>query len=335
MSVLLSTLGESPAVVTEAIDKLLAEGVEIKYVDLLTTKDSEAQAAMEFLYAHIPRYYGEKIQFINLVGPKRINAFQDIDNDDAIVEFLEGACLALQNCLKNRWKAYVSIAGGRKTMSALLTLAVQFYGATSLFHIVVDDQKIEEMGKISKLRNLPEEEQNRYLHPPPEKIKLIPLPFIGLFPMLDRIVSCLKGKADPEIESLLEQNNLLQKGKPTGLGRKILGILEKVKSAPKPRSGDCEVKIKKDEPKETEATRKYMNCLRSLIFVKKIESIGWAPGKPRVEQEPPNKLKVYLPGERISANIGLLLTTTAESKGELDYAEDLTKRFLKERRLLT
>lgn len=58
---LLATLGESPSVVTEAIDQLRANGIEIGPVVLLTTKDTDTQRAFNLLSEHLPRYYGGKV----------------------------------------------------------------------------------------------------------------------------------------------------------------------------------------------------------------------------------------------------------------------------------
>ena len=331
MKLLLSTLGESPAVVTEAIDKLRASGIEITHISLLGTKDEDVEKAMELLYKHIPTYYQGRINFYNM---DVTSTYHDIDTVEATVEFLKKACTALGSCLKSGGEVHVCIAGGRKTMSALLTLAVQFYGATSLFHIIVDPEiEKKEKDHIKDLYNMSEEELKPYLHPPPDKIKLVKLPFIGLFPLLDRIISTLKGEKDPEIASLLEQNKLLQNSGPTELGNVVLGILEKVKSAPEARSGDCEIHIKEKEPKERRSFEKYVRPLASLFFVKRIESIGWSPGKPKVEKDPPSCLKVYLPGEKVQ-NIGLRLITTAKTDGQLEFAKESTEELLKKLKLL-
>jgi CRISPR-associated protein Csx14 len=56
--VLLATLGESPAVVTEAIDRLRADGVNVDCVVLLTTKDTYAQDTANLISEHLLDYYG-------------------------------------------------------------------------------------------------------------------------------------------------------------------------------------------------------------------------------------------------------------------------------------
>lgn len=60
MNVLLATLGETPAVVTEAIDALQAQGIDVHAVQVLTTMDVYAQEALDLLSEHIPRYYKER-----------------------------------------------------------------------------------------------------------------------------------------------------------------------------------------------------------------------------------------------------------------------------------
>lgn len=329
--ILLATLGESPAVVTEAIDRLKAEGVEIDIVTVLTTKDMDAQGALELLSHHIPAYYQGKVEFHGAAGARVINAFYDVDSDEAVIEFMQEACSALREYRLRDWQVYASIAGGRKTMSALLTLAVQFYGATSLFHVVVEDPEIEEGGHILNLRNLPEEEQDRYLHPPVDQIKLVHLPFVGLFPMLGEIVAGLRGETvRSEVRTLLERNNLWQGGQPTDFGKTVLRILENVETLPRPRSGECRIQLARKETKEEKATEEWAKRICNRFgFVERIESIGWKEGQPKVKVEAPNKLVVYLPGRRVRG-IGLRLFTTAETPGQLERAREEVERWIAE-----
>lgn len=252
-----------------------------------------------------------------------------MDDDKAVVEFMQEACAALRDFRIKRWKVYASIAGGRKTMSALLTLAVQFYGAQWLFHVLVEDPEIEKGGHISVLRNLPDEYRNRYLHPPVGAIKLVHLPFIGLFPLLNDVVAALKGEdVSAEIRAFLEQNGLWSKGKVTELGRTVGRILEQVESLPAPRPGECAKHLSRKEAKEIQITHRWMEriCER-FWFVEKIEAIGWREGQPKVKTEAPNKLIVYLPGRRVRG-VGLRLFTTAKTTGQLERAKQELERWI-------
>ena len=328
--VLLATLGESPAVVTESIDKLSAEGIKIDIVTLLTTRDDDAQQSLELLDEHIPDYYKGKIEFHGAASARVINAYHDIDNDDAVVHFMRDACDALKSYRAKGWEVYVSIAGGRKAMSSLMTLAVQFYGATSLFHVLVTDKELEEKGNINRIISLPTDMWNSILHPPVDKIKLVRLPFIGLFPMIDKIISALNGNdpKDKNIVRLLEENGLLEGYQVTQFGRTVKKILEEVEMLPPPREGDCEISISKKEPKEVQMTKKWAErvCNR-FYFVKKIEDMQWREGEPKVKIELPNKLIVSLPGRRVQGII-FKLTTTANTPGQLEKARQQVEKWI-------
>lgn len=323
---LLATLGESPAVVTEAIDRLQADGIEIGPVVLLTTKDTYTQRAFDLLSEHLPRYYGGKVYLLDV---RMLDAFYDVDSDQAALEFMNHACSALRDYRKMGWEVYASIAGGRKAMSALLALAVQFYGATMLFHVLVEDPEVEESGHIRKLYNLSQDEQDQYLHPPVGQIKLVRLPFIGLFPMLSDIIRGLKGvQVRREVRELLEQNGLWQSGSPTVLGKMVLQVLESVEALPEPMEGGCEVKLAKKEPKEADETRKWTERIANrFFFVKRIDDIGWREGQPKVKPELPDALALFVSGRRVRG-IGLRLTTTAKTEGQLYRAAQEVERWL-------
>jgi CRISPR-associated protein Csx14 len=77
--ILLATLGESPAVVTEAIDRLKSDGVDIGAVTILTTKDIYAQEALNLLAQHIPDYYQGRVEFQGVAGTRLVDAFYDVD----------------------------------------------------------------------------------------------------------------------------------------------------------------------------------------------------------------------------------------------------------------
>jgi CRISPR-associated protein Csx14 len=323
---LLATLGESPAVVTEAIDRLQADGIEIGPVVLLTTKDTYTQRAFNLLSEHLPRYYGGKVYLLDV---RMLDAFYDVDSEQAAVEFMNHACSALRDYRKVGWEVYASIAGGRKAMSAFLALAAQFYGATMLFHVLVEDPEVEEGGRIRKLCNLSGDKQDQCLHPPVGQIKLVRLPFISLFPLLGEIISGLKGiQVQREVCELLERNGLWRSGSPTELGKVVLQVLESVEALPEPREGGCEVKLAKREPKEADETRKWAeHIVNRFFFVKQVDDIGWREGRPKVKPELPEVLVLFVPGRRVRG-IGLRLTTTAKTEGQLYRAAQEVEHWL-------
>jgi CRISPR-associated protein Csx14 len=242
---------------------------------------------------------------------------------------MEQTCSALRSYRKMGWEVYACIAGGREAMSALLALAVQFYGARRLFHVLVEDPLLEKEGHILELRNMNPQDQRRVLHPPVKQIKLVNLPFIGLFPLLGDIISGLKGQpVRSEVKELLEQNGLLVAGTPTPLGQMVLQVLESVETLPEPRQGGCQLSLAKKEPREARETEEWANRLANrFLFIERIEDIGWREGQPKVRVEPPNMLAVFLPGRRVRG-IGFRLTTTAQTPGQLERARQEIERWI-------
>lgn len=210
--ILIATLGTTPAVITEAIDLLAERGLMPDGAWLFATEDKDVRDSYKLLEKHIKEYYG-----ISWVQDFPIGTYGDVDTSDAALEFMKSACGRLKNCRDASYRCYVCIAGGRKAMSALLALAVQFYGAERLFHIWVPPW-VEEKGGIDNLRCFQENPGvlNELLHYRPEatddRPRLIDLPFLGLFPLLPEILSFLGGvetKRFGSVGELLKNNGLL------------------------------------------------------------------------------------------------------------------------------
>jgi CRISPR-associated protein Csx14 len=225
---LVATLGTSPAVITEAVDLLTEEGERPDGVLLFYTGDPDVKESLELLQKHLPAHCG-----ISWIVPIQIGSYGDIDSTEAAVEFMEQACAQLRAyCDEHR--LFVCIAGGRKAMSALLALAVQFYGAERLFHIWAPPwlEAGGEIAELRKLRDWPEQLTER-LHPslnqpPTDRPQLVDLPFISLFPMLPAILNALGGhpSASKEIKQFLVRIGLLSpEGTPTPIGHKVATIL--------------------------------------------------------------------------------------------------------------
>ena len=75
--VLLATLGETPVVVTEAIDHLKEDGIRIDNVVILTTRDTDAQDSLALLSEHIPAYCRTKCSSTMPISW----TFYDVDTD--------------------------------------------------------------------------------------------------------------------------------------------------------------------------------------------------------------------------------------------------------------
>lgn len=316
MNVLISSLGESPAVVTETVDALeREERIQIHQVVTVGTSEWSVRLSQDVLQDEFHQFDNGRIVCI----PCQINAADLLSEEDHL-EFLTEVAKNLRAF--QFAEIYLSLAGGRKTMSAVMTIAAQVYGAKMLCHVVPLDKELERLGEVSTWSNLPREEQHGILHPPADKVRLVRLPFISLFPWLDDIVRGLKGQSPsrPEVRTLLEQSRLWQEGQATDAGKMMLRVLETVEALPAPRSGECELHLARKEPKEAEATNEWARRIaRRFTFIERIDDIGWREGQPKVKTESPRCLVLFVPGRRVHG-IGFRLTTSAETDGQLQRA---------------
>lgn len=326
---LIATLGTAPAVITEAIDLLAEQGVRPDGVILLMTQDTDVRESFNLLAQHLPAH-----DRIMRIEPVPIRAYTDITTSEAAVEFMQEACRILKTYRDNGDRLFVSIAGGRKVMSALLALAVQFYGAERLFHIWAPPW-LEEEGEIAKLRRLSPEQLAEKLHPSlanmPEsdRPRLIDLPFIGLFPLLGDILATLKGQPAPskETKQILVANGLLtSQGEPTELGKTVAGILENVEGLPPARQDECTVHIGRHHYQDR-LERFAWELSGRFPFITEIHSDEWRQGEEQAKTEPPNVVVVDTE-LRTDILFRLRLVTTATTPGQLEAARRAVEKYI-------
>jgi CRISPR-associated protein Csx14 len=332
---LLATLGTTPAVVTEAIDLLQEHGVQIERVRLITSLDHDVQAAYRLLYKHLEAH--DNVDVIEIPA----GTWDDVRDSNSAVEFLQIVCGELKSARDRGDRVYVCIAGGRKAMSALLALAVQFYGAERLFHVWVPPW-LEEDGSISKLRHLEDspDELIKYLHPSlalaeDQRPQLVDLPFIGLFPMLADIVGALQGQdASSSVRPLLQRNGLLKpSGEPTGLGRQVREILEQVESLPAARSEDCELHIARNHHYASAVEAFARKLAGRFPFITRLQSLPWRDGRgTAVETRDSNKLEIRVPAPG-GPQVRLLAHTTARTAGQLEAARRAVEHYVEQQKV--
>lgn len=239
-TILISSLGESPAVVTEAIDKLEQEE-RIQFTEVITlgTNEYEVHQGVDILDEHILAHYNRRIAYSH----QSIEATDVLTEKDNL-EFLTLVARTLRS-YRHFSDIYVSMAGGRKTMSALMALAVQIYGAKLLCHVVhlLMDQNLQRKMTASYMKRYPEE-QTALLHPPLKELEVVRLPVVSLFPLLNDFLAALEGRdisaLDKTTRVLLEDARLIErKGsgwEVTGLGRQLHAVLSDIELLPEPSS---------------------------------------------------------------------------------------------------
>ncbi len=322
--VLISTLGETPSVVTEALDYLIDKSIKIDEVVLLTTVDSDSEESLNLLYEHIQEHYR-----IFKIFSEQTQAYNDIDNENSLMEFMENVCKSLKKYKDMNYDIYASIAGGRKTMSALMALAVQIYGAKELFHVIVTDPELEKKSNICYLRFFPKDEKVKFLHPARDKIKTVRMPFIGLFPWISDITKALKGEPveKKEVKELLIYNNLVKDNEPTDEGRIFLKILEKVESIPEPCKERKYLKLQEVKHHNSREIAEMANeIMDRFSYVCEVKPIEWREGQTKVKIKE-NIIEVYFPHKGF--NLGLMLITTAKTQGQLEAVKNDVESYLK------
>lgn len=314
----MATLGESPGAVTEAIDALDARGINIDSVCLLTTKDYDAESAANLLAEHIPEHYQGRV---TLDRVEQCQAFADLDSQQAVLEFMKIACRSLRDYLRKGTQVYACIAGGRKTMSALLALSVHLYGAAELFHVVAAPG-LEEEGKISVLRRFSTEEIAKRLHPATDEVTLVRMPFLGLQSRMHEILQGLKGtkEVSRDTAALLEGNGLLESGTVTAQGKSLLEILEYVESSPLPCPHECIIKLDKSEPKYKDRIESMARKVRQRFpFICRITDGQWSQHRSGVKASGDKALEMFYDSGK-DFRLFFLLDTTSTNKGQLEAA---------------
>lgn len=332
MNVLISSLGESPAVVTETVDVLeREEGVRIDLVVTVGTSEWSVDLSQQALQEEFAHSEGRRIDYI----PDRIEA-QELLSDDDHVDYLNRIATWLRTY--QRHDVYLSLSGGRKTMSALMTIAAQIYGAKMLCHVVPLDKELEERGEVRTWSNLPREEQQRVLHPSADKVQLVRLPLVSLFPLLDDFLRALQGQTGTSSQAtqLLESSGLLRRERGemqrTRSGEQLLSVLSDIEQLPAPSS------LPLDQKEMTIHDHGYGGKRAKVeIVAKKLIRCPWTvsvrtipySSKPRTDiREIHSDGRIMVDVKTGEFSAGLEVHTTAQTKGQAERVARELRKFL-------
>ena len=134
------------------------------------------------LYGHYERVWEKALRFDPRVGYLQDTdgqGIEDITNNWHNFLFLKLAYQTIAQHREGGHEIYVSLVGGRKTMSALLHLAAQSSGGVAgSYHLIVPDE-IERLSSVERWNSLALDEKQRVLHPGLEST-LVPIPIIPL-----------------------------------------------------------------------------------------------------------------------------------------------------------
>jgi CRISPR-associated Csx14 family protein len=169
-NVLITSLGESPVVVSAAYDWLTKkQSISLDRVIVLYSTDDEIRLAHEQVQRALPQQC--EIQSESL-------GFKDVDSWVHTCNFLVKLYNLLKNTQRHGNRVHLLLAGGRKSMAALMAWIVPFFSCIDgLYHIIdVEEEHIVSAAKIN-LRYRGKFEQ--IMHPDLEsgKIYLVDIPF--------------------------------------------------------------------------------------------------------------------------------------------------------------
>jgi len=173
-NIMLTVLGLSPQVLTEGLYALFMEGKTINEIHVITTATGRDRIHAGLLASGQGQFFKfledyEIPEKLMSFPPENIHVLKDkngLDLDDIVSP--DDNEILLKRCMELAWQltsnkehsVYFMIAGGRKTMSACLALAAQFYGrpCDRIYHVLVS----------------PEFESCREFYFPPREPRLIP-----------------------------------------------------------------------------------------------------------------------------------------------------------------
>ena len=178
-NVLIATLGESPIVVTSMVEALQAKkGLKIDQLHVIHPPNNE-------------RFITDAYQLVADHLDKRCNvnscelSFPDTSSSEASMEFLQILSGLIQRYECENNNVFLSLAGGRKNMSALMAVTCQFFRCVrGLYHILdgrEDEPENRNFHSTEELwLNFEETERAKKLSPPTEDLILVEIPYSPL-----------------------------------------------------------------------------------------------------------------------------------------------------------
>lgn len=223
--VLIASLGESPVVVTAMYD--------------LLTKDTRNRTPVEIdrLVVLYPRG-GMVKEACDLVEEAMRDKLCVVEFQDALIEdtnttrdcmvFLQQLYQCLTIHQQNSDVVYLSLAGGRKSMSALMAWVIPYFSCiTGLYHVI--DQNEQDFFTVEQLiLEMTDERRKRAMHPEFSHLDLVDIPLAPATRESDEWLNRFLSMSEEELDELQEENaqraEALQFGRAIARGVKILNV---------------------------------------------------------------------------------------------------------------
>lgn len=173
--VLVAPVGDHPAVISAAVQKLKHDNVAIERVHILCPNEPIIKQGVEWLQLELD----DKFQ---LATDQCDLSFADANSEQAAKEYLQSLASVLQTCEAMNDRIHLLLAGGRKNLSALTGVIAQFFpNVQKLYHLLdkyEDDPLRRNLFSVDELLGMDNEERRRRMFPPIESLILFELPLM-------------------------------------------------------------------------------------------------------------------------------------------------------------
>lgn len=191
-NILIAALGEHPAVITGMVKALQdKEGIKIDTVHVLHTTDTGKYIGREGV-KHIAQFLENDCEVRSEPLP-----YSDPNSHQTSKNFLQTVAeiLGKYRNPETYW-VYLSLAGGRKNMSALMALTTQFFPSIKgIYHLLdkAEDSANPTWPSIEEMElSMTEDEVGRVLDPPLDNLELISIPYPGVLGNADTLWDLLR-----------------------------------------------------------------------------------------------------------------------------------------------
>ena len=173
-NVLIATLGESPIVVTSMVQALQTQKGMV--IDQLHVIHPQGEKLIDLGYEMVEEHFNGKCIVTQSPLP-----FPDANSRETSIEFLRILSDSIQTYEAAGDHVYLSLAGGRKNMSALMAVTCQFFECVrGLYHVLdkhEDDPIKRNFHSIEALFDFPEDRRAEKLSPPADELTLVEIPY--------------------------------------------------------------------------------------------------------------------------------------------------------------
>lgn len=197
--ILIASLGESPVVVSSMYDLLTKRKeikIEIDQVIVLQPNDKDIERGYEL----IEKAFADKCKLRDELLP-----FKDASSWKDASLFLKELYTLLDTCQIRGDIVYLSLAGGRKSMAALMAWIVPFFSCVkNLYHVIDPDE--EHFLSISELDlDLTPSERELAMHPDIDPLLLVDIPFKRGLQIDQELIARLLSSSTKELEKMQDE----------------------------------------------------------------------------------------------------------------------------------